>query len=137
MSKKFKVVTDCGYTVEYDSAYELGFIVGSKNMKMHNPYEPIHSEYEEFNEGRFDGKKRNIESVTNRDSGWYRIWVFGFHIPRLCLWDGISSCWHVDGKKVPDKNVIKVDMPMVMTPSGELVYHLNEHDPLYNTKQEG
>ncbi|MGL5488541.1 MAG: hypothetical protein ACRDC6_19940 [Shewanella sp.] len=139
MRKKFfKVVTDCGHTVEYDTAYELGFIVGSKNMKMHDQYEPIHLESEEFNEGRLDGKKARLDGMTKRESGWYRVRLDGEYDFRVAKYLSEPDKWLIHGYECGMHNEDFAEIKeMVMTTGGQIVYNQPAHDPLYNTKQEG
>lgn len=142
MSKKFKVKTDCGNIIEYDTAYELGYIVGARGLKMHNQYEPIHKESEEYNEGRFDGKSaREKQKMTKRESGWYRVWDKNYCKWELLKFDAESNLWTVGDDCFSDSTLLLagdvIDPKMVMTLSGEIVYHRNEHNPLYNTQQDG
>lgn len=39
-----------GYTFEYDTAKELGELVLSSGCKMPNPYEPMHTEFDDYDE---------------------------------------------------------------------------------------
>ena len=40
-----------GYTLKWNTAYELGYIVAKSGCGMPNPYEPMHNERDEFSEG--------------------------------------------------------------------------------------
>ncbi|MGL5726586.1 MAG: hypothetical protein ACRCYD_01870 [Plesiomonas sp.] len=74
-----------------------------------------------------------------RESGWYRVkflsdddWEFALYFSDYFFWitAGDAGEWR-------DYDFHEIDPKMVMTPAGEIVYHSAEHDPVYNTKQEG
>ncbi|AUM58673.1 hypothetical protein phiP47_045 [Plesiomonas phage phiP4-7] len=75
--------------------------------------------------------------MTERESGWYRA-VVRYGSWQLFEWDAnegwVTDCGLI---KYHDDDFSEIDPQMVMTPSGEMVYHRSEHDPLYNTSQEG
>lgn len=66
--------------------------------------------------------------MSKRESGWYRVFV-GFNEPELVKWS--DDCWHVadfngEVKELIDDEVRNIDPKMVMTISGEIVYHVND-----------
>lgn len=81
--------------------------------------------------------------MTKRESGWYRVWVRGGEHPKLARYFAHDFTWIersiYDGSvmQAGDNFYHKIDPQMVMTPSGEIVYHNTEHNPVYNTSQEG
>ncbi|MGL4600254.1 MAG: hypothetical protein ACRCVE_01855 [Plesiomonas sp.] len=103
--------------------------------------------------------------MNKRESGWYRVWNSACEGVMLMEWDAAINEWCVydankDEHLYQDGVVTCIDPQMVMTPSGQIVYNqpaepterakaaverynnpnswnVNEHDPLYNTKQEG
>lgn len=78
-----------------------------------------------------------------RESGWYRVWIVEGENPKIRRYYAHDFTWiesdSRDGSmiEVGDNFYWKIDPQMVMTPSGEMVYHNQEHNPVYNTKQEG
>lgn len=76
--------------------------------------------------------------MINRKPGWYRICIELAGSWMLARWMPEME-WRIGPNQgnFHDFEIYKIDERMVMTLSGELVYHRNEHDPLYNTKQEG
>ncbi len=44
-----------GREIRYATAYELGYIVGSNGLDFDNPYDPINTEVDEFDEGLWAG----------------------------------------------------------------------------------
>lgn len=77
--------------------------------------------------------------MTKRKSGWYRVQVSMHGAHELAEYYKISETWQLKGteREYVDSQFYFIDPQMVMTLSGELVYHRNEHDQLYNTKHEG
>lgn len=43
--------------IRYRTAYELGYIVGYNRIKFSNPYDPINTEVDEFDEGLYAGRE--------------------------------------------------------------------------------
>jgi hypothetical protein len=43
--------------IRYKTAYELGYIVGSNGLDFDNPYDPINTEVDEFDEGLWAGQE--------------------------------------------------------------------------------
>lgn len=59
-SKKCKwAVNYKGFCYHYDTAYELGQMVAESNSNMQNPYDPQNTDYDDFNNGRYDYKHNN------------------------------------------------------------------------------
>lgn len=73
--------------------------------------------------------------MTERESGWYKIKFNSCGEPEVAFYS--NGEWLIVGSdiKLGDHDVIVICK--MMTLSGELVYHKTEHDPVYNTKQEG
>lgn len=77
--------------------------------------------------------------MRKRDSGWYRV-KLGMHDDfELALYDANTKEFHtvLVEFNFGDQDFHEIDEKMVMTLSGGLVYRSGEHDPGYNTKQEG
>lgn len=78
--------------------------------------------------------------MSKRESGWYRVCSDHFSW-ELLRFDAKSGLFRVDDDWMDEDLLLKlnvvIDPKMVMTLSGEIVYHNNEHNPLYNTQQEG
>lgn len=81
--------------------------------------------------------------MTKRESGWYRVWSAENENPKIRRYYAHDFTWIENNSRdgsmmeVGDNFYWKIDPQMVMTVSGEMVYHNNEHNPLYNTQQEG
>lgn len=83
--------------------------------------------------------------MTKRKSGWYRVWVhenetrsrFLLTNPCIMKWNSEDELFHAEYWSYRAQDFYKIDPQMVMTTSGEIVYHNNEHNPLYNTQQDG
>lgn len=70
-----------------------------------------------------------------RESGWYKIKFNSSGEPEIAY--HTNGKWLIVGSDIDlGEHDIEV-ICKVMTVSGELVYHNAEHDPVYNTKQEG
>ncbi|MGL5281067.1 MAG: hypothetical protein ACRC8W_04810 [Plesiomonas shigelloides] len=70
-----------------------------------------------------------------RESGWYRVKHKNSKVTEVALcYNGFWS--FVGTQRQPEEGEIYV-YEMIMTLSGEMVYHNAEHNPVYNTKQEG
>lgn len=76
--------------------------------------------------------------MINRKAGWYRIRIRFADDWMLARWTHERE-WRIGPNQgnFHDFEIYKIDERMVMNLSGEIVYHRNEHDPLYNTSQEG
>lgn len=78
--------------------------------------------------------------MIKRESGWYRVCSEHFSW-ELLKFDAESGLFRVDDGWMDGELLLKlgvvIDPKMVMNLSGEIVYHHKEHDPLYNTSQEG
>lgn len=76
--------------------------------------------------------------MTKRESGWYRVKIGEGGLWEIAEYFSGSNHWEMtnyDGAW-SDIELHEIDPQMVMTVSGEMVYH-NQQDPLYNTQQEG
>lgn len=73
-----------------------------------------------------------------RKNGWYRVKFVTDGDWELAQYISDKECWFVtaEGGLWFDNEFHKIDPQMVMTPTGEIVYHNAQHDPLYNTAQE-
>lgn len=53
--------------IRYKTAYELGYIVGSNGLDFDNPYDPINTEVDEFDEGLWAGQEaRKVFQLTGK-----------------------------------------------------------------------
>lgn len=73
------------------------------------------------------------KEVTKRESGWYRVRFDEEHDFWIAKYSSESDKWLIHGFQygMHDKDFVEIK-EMVMTPSGELVYHKAEHDSVYN-----